>query len=411
MDCNLQRVSCRVKEKLEKAHYSPNTLRSMDSALKRFTKYAEQRGEESLSEELVDDYVRENHLAGKTGWANYLLRSVAMMCDECDMHPSELEEWASRRGSKRKYAVPTRFMKDYESYCKALMRMGLSEQTIRSKECGVRQFLAFLDNRIDGLESLELADCDAFFAAKGETLQQRSSNLMHSSVKSFVDFLKGQYGLSNLAFALRADKRKTPARELQRFLTKEEACRLLEAAAQRRLHPKRTLFVISMMLQYMIRAIDLRNLMLDNIDWLHGCIKIRASKNGKQRTFPLTESLRYVILDYLKNERPESTYRNVLLSCQYPYDPLKSTQTLTVLVQQVAREAGIEMQGKRMGCHALRRTGATMLMSSGVDYSVISDVLMHDAKGSTSNMATMVYLKIDIERLRLASLEVTPYGG
>ena len=181
---------------------------------------------------------------------------------------------------------------------------------------------------------------------------------------------------------------------------------MLEAAAATKTHPRRTFLVVSLLIQYPIRNADLRRMELGDIDWSDSTLTIRAEKNDALRVYPLTESMRLAIADYLRSERPKSDDPHLILSTKPPFLPVVDSSSLSNVVKRVAAEAGIDAKGRRIGTHMLRRSVATTLMEKDVPYPVISEMLMHEANGSAFSQTTMSYLRADIKALRSVALEV-----
>lgn len=410
MDRNIRNASERIKGRMRGSHCTASNYRNLCCGLNRFCRYAESRDEADLTEDLVNDYIRELSHDGQRKPHSYQVKAIVLLCEELELAPSSLAHRFQPKEGRKCYEVPERFGGDYELYLDHLSSGDLSPDSIRGKERAARKLLAFLDDRLDGLGELTLADCDAFFEKEAEKATRRTINILYSYVREFVAFLEGAYDLPDISSVLMTDRRRPAADQVQRFLTEDEVRRILEAAAKSSIRPKRSVLIVAMMLQYMMRATDLLSMSLDDINWAQNTIRIASSKNGKERIFPLTETMRYLILDYVKNERPRSDSRRLILSCHYPYGPLGDSNTLTSVVKRIARDAGVEIEGTRFGCHALRRTGATALMGEGIDYSAIADVLMHSMRGTSLSMSTVVYLRMDIENLRDAALEVLPYA-
>ena len=65
--------------------------------------------------------------------------------------------------------------------------------------------------------------------------------------------------------------------------------------------------------------------------------------------------------------------------------------------------AGVDTKGKHHGLHSLRHSLATNLFESGTPVNEIAVILGH-----TSAASTKAYVWSDIERLRIAALEVPP---
>lgn len=389
-------------------HYADGTIAHLECYLRKFLRYAYSKNVDALNEDLVNGYYR----MVKTGYRNretvsMILRPVRLLCDECGIRPSELMMYECP--SRKPEEVPDRFTHLQAGYLESASRKGLATNTLIRKEGVSRRFLIFLDGRLGQIEELSLSDCDEFLASRRPGLCEGSFANERGTAREFVMYLCDEYQMREELLRLNADVGKRPARTLQRFLNEDEALRLLGVARIQRQNPRRTVAVVAMLLQYMMRSIDLCHLMLDDIDWMQNTITISASKGHKQRVFPLTESVRYILLDYIKNERPKTPYRNLILTGHYPHRPVGRPGSLGRTVRQVAKEAGIDLEGWKFGTHSLRRTGATHLMEKGAEYRTISDVLMQSDNGTAACGTTMTYLRVDIERLRDAALEVLPY--
>ena len=63
--------------------------------------------------------------------------------------------------------------------------------------------------------------------------------------------------------------------------------------------------------------------------------------------------------------------------------------------------AGVDTAGKHHGMHALRHSAATNMLAGGTAYPVICGILGHSNANTTRK-----YMAIDIEALRVLSLEV-----
>lgn len=115
----------------------------------------------------------------------------------------------------------------------------------------------------------------------------------------------------------------------------------------------------------------------------------------------MLEDIGLAIIDYLKYGRPEcESTKAIFLRLTPPVGKLQAP-TLHSIVTQHMRTAGIKIQdGKKHGPHALRHSLASALLEENTPLPIISEVLGHRSTASTS-----VYLKIDINQLRICSLE------
>ena len=163
----------------------------------------------------------------------------------------------------------------------------------------------------------------------------------------------------------------------------------------------RDICIILMMARLGMRAGEVRQLKLDDIDWIEGEIHVRAGKSRRERTLPLLEEVGKALGVYLREERPESAERSIFLTLRPPYRPLAYSATISRISRRVFEEAGI--QGPRLGAHRLRHTVATHMVRRGSSFKEVADVLGH-----TSLKSTGIYAKLDERSLQQVAL---PWPG
>ena len=163
----------------------------------------------------------------------------------------------------------------------------------------------------------------------------------------------------------------------------------------------RDICIILMMARLGMRAGEVRQLKLDDIDWIEGEIHVRAGKSRRERILPLLEEVGKALGVYLREERPESAERSIFLTFYPPYRPLACSATISRISRRVFEEAGI--QGPRLGAHRLRHTVATHMVRRGSSFKEVADVLGH-----TSLKSTAIYAKLDERSLQQVAL---PWPG
>ena len=180
--------------------------------------------------------------------------------------------------------------------------------------------------------------------------------------------------------------------ELERVL---RICRLPTAGCSR------DACIILMMARLGMRAGEVRQLNLNDIDWIEGEIHVRAGKSRRERTLPLLEEVGKALSVYLREERPESAERSIFLTLLPPYRPLAYSTAISKISRHIFEEAGV--QGPRLGAHRLRHTVATHMVRRGSSFKEIADVLGH-----TSLKSTAIYAKLDERSLQKVAL---PWPG
>lgn len=141
-----------------------------------------------------------------------------------------------------------------------------------------------------------------------------------------------------------------------------------------------------------LRASEVAAILLDDIDWHAGVLRIEAGKSLRTRELPLANRVGQAIADYVSRGRPQIECRNVFLRHRAPRGAVSLAVVREAMRLAFARTDGCE-QWK--GTHVLRHTAATNLLNRGTNLKEISDVLGH-----RSIETTMVYTKVDVANLQ-----------
>lgn len=163
---------------------------------------------------------------------------------------------------------------------------------------------------------------------------------------------------------------------------------------------KRNYAVILLASRLGIRASDIANLKLSNIDWDNNQIQFTQIKTKRHISLPLLAEVGNAIVDYVLHGRPETDIRNVFLTFRRPYAPLTHS-SITTIVDRYMRESNVNIENRHHGSHSLRHSIATALMDNEVSLPVISDVLGHK-----TTLSTMRYLEVNTKALIECSLDV-----
>ena len=165
---------------------------------------------------------------------------------------------------------------------------------------------------------------------------------------------------------------------------------------------KRDYAIIMLAASTGLRSGDIINLKLSDIDWEKKTISIIQSKTAESLILPLMDSTGWALIDYIKNGRPESNFKNVFLRHLSPFEPFKSAAAFYTLLTKYVAKAGIKPGGKTSsGIHSLRHTLASELLQNDVEINTIADILGHMDPESTKK-----YLQVNIAALSRCTLEV-----
>ena len=156
--------------------------------------------------------------------------------------------------------------------------------------------------------------------------------------------------------------------------------------------------VILLAATYGLRASDVANLTLDDMDWSGRTIKIVQCKTRQPLSLPLTDEVGAALADYLCRARPGSTCRQIFLRWRAPIAPL-SLPGMSHTLHRASLAAGVTL--KATGFRCLRHALALRLLRQGASIKDIGDIFGH-----RSTLSTATYLRLNVEDLRPLALPV-----
>lgn len=152
-----------------------------------------------------------------------------------------------------------------------------------------------------------------------------------------------------------------------------------------------------------MRAIDIANLELKDINWTDRTITFIQHKTGYGQALPLDKNAASAIADYLLNGRPKSDSSYVFLTKIPPHQKLNDKSSIANILNKYINISGIDKKandGKSF--HAFRRSMGAWLLSSSIDPEMISQILGHH-----SHDVLKRYLPIEVTSLKPCSLDMT----
>lgn len=270
---------------------------------------------------------------------------------------------------------------------------GLSPTTVALYCAQVGQFLRWYGSRSGSLSSLQVSDVDAFLAYCGTRGWSRVT--IKNAAGSLRAFLRrcASNGLCKptLADAVSAPRLYTHE-NLPAGPSWPDVQRLLESLETNNPGEIRDRAILMLFAIYALRASEVSQLRLEDIDWEHDLIRIHRSKRRGTQLYPLMPVVGNAIARYLREIRPPSAHQFLFLTLLAPFRPV-SRRVLYALTSCHMRALGI--QSAHLGPHALRHACAAHLLSQGFSLKEIGDHLGH-----RSTSATHIYAKVDLTGLR-----------
>ena len=297
--------------------------------------------------------------------------------------------------------VPVQFEKILKSYQKLGRDQQLTQKTIQLKSITVTNFLIYLNDK--GIGNFgDLSTTNIYGYVK--SLEGYSSLTKSGILFTLRNFLKFLYTkdliakeVSNVFPVIISNK----FERIASFYSKTEINKLLGCVDRQTKIGKRDYAVLILAIQLGIRAGDIRKIKFGNIKWDTDQIEYIQEKTKNPICLPLLENIKYGLLDYLKNSRPESTYPNIFVKHRAPFIPFSKGNPFYEIINKYINKANIETAGKKHGLHSMRYSLASNLLSENTPIPVITGVLGHKSSDTTN-----MYLRIDTDKLRSVALEV-----
>ena len=159
-----------------------------------------------------------------------------------------------------------------------------------------------------------------------------------------------------------------------------------------------------LLVTYGLRATDLVNLAVSDIDLVHNRISFKQSKTGHYYKADLIPSVKEAISAYILVCPSKKNKDFVFTSVYAPFGKLSRSVLWSIVSTRL--DASVNTGNRKKGSHAIRSSIASNLVADKVPYPIVQEILGHvDAN------ATKRYVAIDVERLRERALECLPASG
>ena len=274
----------------------------------------------------------------------------------------------------------------------------LSPRTVATYRRDLLAFAAFVHEKglvADG-RSLHIAALRGFLAAQFGRNQAATLARKIAALRAFYAFLVRRQGLTvNPAQGLKSPK---VPRRLPRFLTVDEAFRVMESPAEDANRPEplraRDAAILELLYGGGLRVGELASLDLGALDLVGTEVKV-LGKGGKERLVPLGAKVVVALAAYLAVRDRLRSRRGPPPDADAVFLGHHGTRLTSRQVQNIVRRHGALGAGRHdLHPHALRHTCATHLLDAGADLRGIQELLGHASLSTTQR-----YTHVSIDRL------------
>lgn len=180
--------------------------------------------------------------------------------------------------------------------------------------------------------------------------------------------------------------------DVPRHLSEEDVEAVIDSAPAQTRGDIRNRAIILLLARLGLRARDILELRLDDLDWQRGLVRV-TGKGRRQSWLPLPQDAGDAVLEYLENARPQAPHEHLFLRSRAPFRPIRSSGTVSLVVRNAIKRAAIA-HPDRTSSHVFRHSLARRLLAQEVPLEAISVVLRH------RNVQTSArYAKLDASTL------------
>lgn len=293
-------------------------------------------------------------------------------------------------------------IQEYENWCAD--NLHLAQRSIRARI----RFMSVYDNYLYA-NKIDIGDITTYF--NDEYFSKCTGSMMYRRtrkhyLREFFKFLyEHEYSVEDLSLTVVKDPIVLKKEILPSVYSIEEIREILLTFDRSTAKGKRDYIAMLLAAEYGLRASDIVQLRMTDIDWDKNEINIVQYKTKKPLTLPLTASVGNAIIDFMKNGHPHEG--GSLIICHLgnvrkgePLHPSSLTATIGGALQIMNLKTNAR---RKIGPHSFRHSLASNMLDQGISMLTISSVLGHSLKQSTQ-----AYLKLDLRQLAQCSLPIPP---
>ena len=246
-------------------------------------------------------------------------------------------------------------------------------------------------------DAIQPSDVMSFVAEYGKRCQPSSTQAAASALRSFLRYLQLQGWCEPTIVAAVPRVARWRLSHLPRTMTDEQLRTFLATFDRATATGRRDYAMALCLVDLGLRAGEVAELRLDDLDWHSATLRTVPGKVGRARELPLTARPGQAIADYLRHGRLVTPCRRVFVR----HRALRGMPVSVALIQKVMRLAYDKVPGCEhwTGTHVLRHTAATRMHRRGATLKEVADVLGHRSLDTTT-----IYAKVDLTSLTAVAL-------
>ena len=283
----------------------------------------------------------------------------------------------------------------FQSFLDDQKTKDFAESTIRNREKSLFAFYKYVtENRVD-IGQIDTKIIENYFDDNHFSIPSRSHYAY--DLRIFFKYLYNEKLISrDISLCIPKIKYNSKCK-LPTVYSDEEIAKIINSVDRSTEIGKRDYLVLTLISSYGWRAGDVVNFRLSHIDWKNNTISFAQQKTREPLTVPLLPVVGNAIVDYLKNGRPESDEKDIIILSHKPGrigDTLPNSSIRNITVRYINASGVNEGKVRKTGSHAFRHSLASRMLKDEQSIETISSALGHSSISITKR-----YLTIDLESL------------
>lgn len=286
-------------------------------------------------------------------------------------------------------------------YVAAKEKEGWAKSTLNLIRSSICRFCGFLDGiGVRSFNELDTARVKQF-NRNDKHKTPYGKNAYNTRIRKFLIYL-GEYGyLDNPMLFLALTHTGAKLETIIVILTRKEMERLegeLGRDGSQLSIRKKAMLLLG--LKMGLRASDIVNLKIDDINWDTASIRFVQEKTAVEVNLPMPTEVGNMLFRYIMEERQNKKTKKIFLGEKAPHNPVSRTACGRAL-DTALPERNVEGSG----FHVTRKTYATNLLRDGVGAAMVAEAL-----GQRGTSSVHRYLSLDVERMCMCPLSLADCG-
>lgn len=298
-----------------------------------------------------------------------------------------------RPPAPRTPSVAQSLVTEYDTHLAELS--GLSAATRSYRRRYAREFIAHCGRSRLRWNELSPTVVANYVQASAQTLKPSSTRVLAVSLRSFLRYLAVTGRIRNHLAEAVPQPAPWPVNQPPQTLSAPQLRAFLQSFDRHTATGRRDFAMGLLLARLGLRTHEVAGLRLEDVDWRQNTLRLRHTKQRRERLLPLPPAVRQALAAYLRHGRPLTPVRALFVRHHIPYGSPLVVHHVRGAMRRAFARSGIT-SGK---VHLLRHTLATRLHSQRVGLKAIADLLGHQSLDTTAR-----YARVDITQLRQAAL-------